>query len=384
MAGSKNDGLGGHNMGEETIHQITPSDTQELKRFVCMERKLLGVYPLYVSNFDTDVIRNLSGKSAYTRKMDISLFIASDGDRDVARCASFINPEYQEAKNEKVGFIGYFAAASGCECIVAAMLERAEGWLKERGIKRVISPYNGSALLGMGFFIAGFDEESVTTFGWNPPYYAAYLTQVGYHPAYPLWVYAFDFSSVKYISAKERLATKHDFQVRPINKKRWETDLEIFRQVINETFTQEWEWHPVTSDEFLEFFESMKPMVDPQQMVIAEVQGKAVGICIGIPDWNPFIRGLQGKSGIVQKIQFLFQGGRYKSAGILFVAVRSEYRGRGIGPVLELAVLNRYEELGLKKAFIYTINEDNLASRKIAESIGGVARLLYQAYDKII
>jgi GNAT superfamily N-acetyltransferase len=371
-------------MGEITIQEISTTDKQAMMRFASLERKLLGGYPLYVSNFDSDLIRNLSGESAFTHKMDISLFISSDGERDVARCAAFINPEYQEAKNEKVGSIGYFAAASGCESIVAAMLVRAEGWLKERGIKRVIAPYNGSALLGMGFLIAAFDEESVTTFGWNPPYYADYLTQVGYRPAYPLWVYAYDFSSVKYIAAKERLATKHDFQVRHINKKRWETDLEIFRQVINETFTQEWEWHLVTSDEFLEFFESMKPMVDPQQMVIAEVQGKAVGICIGIPDWNPFIRGLQGKLGIVHQIQFLFRGGHYKSAGILFIAVRSEHRGRGIGPLLELTVLQRYEELGLKKAFIYTINEDNLASRKIAEAIGGVPRLLYHAYDKII
>jgi predicted acetyltransferase len=56
----------------------------------------------------------------------------------------------------------------------------------------------------------------------------------------------------------------------------------------------------------------------------------------------------------------------------------------GIGPVMELAVLQRYEELGLKKAFIYTVNEDNLASRKIADSIGGIPRLLYHAYDKIV
>ncbi len=371
-------------MGEETIQQILPSDTQAFKRFVSIERKLLGKYPLYVSNFDADVVRNLSGKSAFTRRMDISLFIASDGDRDVARCAAFINPEYQEAKNEKVGSIGYFAAAPGCEGSVRVMLLRAEGWLKERGVKRVIAPYNGSALLGMGFLIDAFDEEPVITFGWNPPYYPAYLTQVGYRPAYPLWVYAYDFSSEKYHLAKQRLATKHKFQMRPINKKRWETDLDIFRQVINETFSGEWEWHPVTSDEFLEFFESMKPMLDPHQLVIAEDQGKPVGVCIGFPDWNPFIRGLQGKIGILQQIQFLLRGGCYKRAGILLVAVRSEYRGKGIGSLLELTILSRYEELGLEKAFIYTINEDNLASRKTAESIGGVARLLYHAYEKVI
>lgn len=371
-------------MGETIIQEISKTDKRAMMRFISLERNLLSGYPMYVSNFDAEVIRNLTGKSAFTRRMDISLFIASDGDRDVARCAAFINPEYQDAKNEKVGTIGYFAAAPDCETSVHEMLVRAEGWLIQRGIKRIIAPYNGSALLGMGFLIAAFDENPVMTFGWNPPYFSAYLIQEGYRLAYPLWVYEFDFTTEKYREAKQRLATSHDFSVRPINKKRWETDLEIFRQVINETFTQEWEWHPVTSEEFLEFFASMKPMLDPHYMVIAEVQGIAVGVCIGFPDWNPFIRGLNGKMGIVQQIQFLFRGRHYESAGILFIAVRSEYRGRGIGPFLELMVLQRYEALGLKKAFIYTINDNNLASRKIADSIGGIPRLLYHAYDKII
>src|SRR4030042_780243 len=162
-------------MGEQIIQQISPSDAQRLKKFVTIEPKLLGVYPLYISNFDADVIRNLSGKSAFTRNVDISLFIATDGDRDVARCAAFINPEYQEAKKDKVGSIGYFAAALGHEANVSAMLLRAEGWLKERGIKRVVAPYNGSALLGMGFLNAEYDEDPVITFGWNPPYYSAYF-----------------------------------------------------------------------------------------------------------------------------------------------------------------------------------------------------------------
>jgi GNAT superfamily N-acetyltransferase len=371
-------------MGEDTIQQLSASDIQVLKKFVSLERNLLGEYPLYVSNFDTDVIRNLSRKSEFTRKMDLSLFTASKGELEVARCAAIINPDYQEAKNEKVGFIGYFAAASGCETSVSAMLAQAEGWLKERGIKRLIAPYNGSALLGMGFLISAFDEDPVMTFGWNPPYYAAYFTQAGYHSAYPLWVYEYDFKSEKYLAAKERFAIRRDFEMRPINKKQWETDLEIFRQVINETFNQEWEWYPITSEAFLEFFATMKPMIDSHQMMIAEVQGKAVGVCIGIPDWNPLIRTLHGKLGILQQIQFLFRGRHYSSGGILFIAVRSEYRGKGIGPVLELSVLQRYEVLGLKKTFIYTINENNQASRKIAEKIGGTPRLLYHAYDKII
>jgi len=371
-------------MGEITIQEISTTDKQAMQRFASLERELLAGYPLYVSNFDTEVIRHLSGNSPAGRGMDIALFIASDGNRDVARCAALINPKYQEAKNEKVGFIGYFAAAPSCESGVTAMFQQAESWLKQRGITRVIAPFNGSALLGYGVLTDGFEEEPVIFNGWNPPYYSAYFTHAGYHPTHPMLVFTYEFASTAYRAAKVRAATRHDIKVRSLNKKHWKSDLDIFRKAINDNFFKEWLWYPITQDEFLDFYEITKPMIDPKQMVIAEVDGKAAGVMIGFPNWNPLARGFQGKAGNLQKLQFFLRGRRYETAGLILGAVRSEYRGMGIGPVMELAVLQRYEELGLKKAFIYTVNEDNLASRKIADSIGGIPRLLYHAYDKIV
>src|SRR4030042_1627612 len=120
----------------KAVYVLSMQDTKAMMRFATLERKLLGEYPLYVSNFDKEVIRHLSGNSPAGRGMEIALYIASDGNRDVARCGALINPKYQEAKNEKVGFIGYFAAAPNSEINVNSMLEHAEAWLKERGIKR--------------------------------------------------------------------------------------------------------------------------------------------------------------------------------------------------------------------------------------------------------
>jgi GNAT superfamily N-acetyltransferase len=371
-------------MGEMTIQEISKTDKQAMMRFATLERKLLGEYPLYVSNFDKEVICHLSGNSPAGRGMEIALYIASDGNRDVARCGALINPKYQEAKNEKVGFIGYFAAAPNSEINVNSMLEHAEAWLKERGIKRVITPFNGNAFLGYGLLTAAFDEEPVLFCGWNPSYYPAYFTQAGYQPKYPMLVYTSDFRSEKYRSAKENAAAKHDFQLRPINKKLWRSELEIFREVINENFTKEWLWYPITQDEFLDSFEAMKPMIDPRQMMIAEVQGKPAGVVIAYPNWNPLVRSFQGKMGNLQKIQFLLRGRHYETAGTAIVAVRSEYRGRWIGPALMMAIFQRYEELGLKKAYCYTVDEDNLASRKMNEAVGAVPRLQYHAYDKNI
>ena len=156
-------------MSKEHIRQVSPSDASVLKNFVTLERDLLSSNPLFVSEIDADVIKQLSGESAFFSEMEHALFVASGGGGDVARCAALINRRYQKAKNEAVGFIGYFAAAPDSGSQVQAMLEVAEAWLKERSVTRIIAPFNGAGPLGFGVRTAAFDEEPVYPFKWTPP-----------------------------------------------------------------------------------------------------------------------------------------------------------------------------------------------------------------------
>jgi L-amino acid N-acyltransferase YncA len=62
--------------------------------------------------------------------------------------------------------------------------------------------------------------------------------------------------------------------------------------------------------------------------------------------------------------------------------VLDSQRGKHIGQTLAATLYRYYEERGLKSAFYYPVNEDNLASRRLAESFGGRGRNLYTAYAK--
>lgn len=366
------------------MREVQAADKRALMEFVTLERRLLGRYPFYISDFDAHVIPHLTRKSAFTRDVETALFIASGAHGDVARCAAQINPRYQAAKKEMVGFIGYFAAAPGCEPYAAAMLERAEGWLRERGVQRIIAPFNCNTLLGTGLLVAGFDEDPVMWANWTPPYYPAYFLQAGYQPTYPLWVFEIDLASEKFRRAEERARDNKVVHVRPINKKQWHAELEIFRNIVNENFNNEWEWYPMTREEFEEFFDELKIIIDPQHMLIAEIDGKPVGVRIAFPDWNPLSRGMQGKLGTWEYLQFYLHRNRYETAGFAITAVLPEHRGKGISPLLGVTMIHHFQELGVKKVFSYFINEVNEKSRHAVESIGGVGRVLYQAYDKRI
>lgn len=369
-------------MSEMTVREVLPGNASGLKSFVALERQWIGSNPLFVSEIDADLIKCLSGRSEFFSEMEHTLFVASNAGRDVARCAALVNRKYQQAKNVQAGFIGYFAAVPGVEPAVRAMFERSEAWLRDRGVDRIIAPFNGAAILGAGARSAAYDEEPIFPFGWQPPYYGEYLVASGYEPAYPLWYYTVDFSSGKYRAAKRSASENRKVLVRPIDKKLWKQDLETCRVLFNETFRDEWEFYPMTSGEFHEFFDSIKPVLDPRQMLIGEVNGEPAGFCLGMPDWNPLFRSFKGKLGLVQIVRLMLGARRYRRAGLLGIGALPAYRGTGLARRLAIALYGRYEELGLKEAFYYPVNEDNAPSRKFAESLGGTGRVLAHCYDK--
>ncbi len=120
-----------------------------------------------------EMTKRLAGLTPFYQEMDHALFVASDGSSEKARCAAFINRKYQKAKDEAIGFIGYFAAMPDAELEVKALLEAAEAWLRKENVTRVIAPYNGTLFHGTGFLTAEFDKNPVFPFPWHPPLLSA-------------------------------------------------------------------------------------------------------------------------------------------------------------------------------------------------------------------
>lgn len=247
---------------------------------------------------------------------------------------------------------------------------------------RIIAGVNGSGLLGMGLRSAGFDEAPMFPYGWNPPYYADYLAAAGYAGSYPFWYYEIDFGSEAYRAGSRRAIEAAACRVRPLDKKRWQEEMATLRSLFNDGYGDEWEFHRFTAAEFAEFFDPFKPIIDPRQMLFAEIDGQPVGNCLGMPDLTPLFRSFNGKLGPLQIARLLWGARRVRRAGLINVVVRPEHHGKRVGQTLAATLFRRYEELGLGWALYYPVNESNLASRRLAESLGGRGRVLYHAYDK--
>ena len=138
----------------------------------------------------------------------------------------------------------------------------------------------------------------------------------------------------------------------------------------------------MTSGEFHELLDQFKAVLDPRTFLFAEVDGESAGFCFGMPGWTPLFRSLNGKMGPLQIVRLLLRAKPYDRAGLIAIGVRESHRGKHIGQTLAATLYRRYEELGLAGAFYYPVNDQNLASRRLAESFGGRGRILYTVFDK--
>jgi GNAT superfamily N-acetyltransferase len=360
------------------VREIDPSDARELKRFVRLERELLGSEPLYWSDTDADVGKRLAGRSALARGMELRLFV-SDG---IGRCAAIVNHRWQAEREPDTAFIGYLAAAPDAEEEIVEMLAAAEEWLAGRGATRVIAPVNGSGMLGMGVLTNAHDESPMFPLPWNPPYYARYVEAAGYSKAYPLYVYEVDLRSPQYERTSRSGIEEAQCSVRHIDKRRWSDDLDLYRRIFNAGFRDEWEMHEYDRAEFDALYGSLKPVLDSRFVLFGELDGETVGICAGLPDWTPLFRSFRGKFGALQLLRFLRGGKRIERAGLVTIALAPGHRGKRVGRTLAAHLFRTFEEMGLDRSPYYLVNEVNTASRGLAKSFGGQERLLYHCYDK--
>lgn len=372
-------------MSSSTVTTIDPSNKSALRRFISLERKLMNDYPYYISEIDDDVAKMLTRKTLMAKEMEIGLFVVSKSGEDVGRCAAIINKMFQQQKQAGAGFIGFFAAANNCEREVAEMIRTAENWLEERGVTKVIAPANGGAPNSMGFMVTGFDEDPMFPFPWTPPYYRGYIESLNYQATYPLWYYEVDFTSEKYKAIKQQYVNYDAAVIRPVSKRNWNEDIEIVTDMLNETFVHEWEFTRASHAEMKEFMTPMKGALAPQQILIAEVNGKPAGFCLAMPDLSPLFRTFNGKVGLMAIFKLITGATKkFKRAGILGIGVTDEHKGRGLAKAIAMTMYGYHESLGLKSSLYFPVNESNMDSRGFAESIGGKGRLMYQVYDKVL
>jgi hypothetical protein len=149
---------------------------------------------------------------------------------------------------------------------------------------------------------------------------------------------------------------KEGVRVRCMRKDLWDSELQNIRDIYNDAWEKNWGFVPMTDHELEYMAKKLRPIVIPEAVHFAEVDGRPVAVSIALPDINPILKGLNGTMGLLGTLRFLYD-----------FYVKGTSRAR----LIALGVRRAFQKRGLPRAALM----DNGAPMLAADTREGLLRL---------
>lgn len=326
-------------------------------------------------------------KNPFHQHAEVTLFMAYDGMKPVARCAAIINDEHNKFHQEKTGFFGCFESINSPEA-VKYIFDAVGKYLKGKGMTALRGPMNFSTNDTCGLLIEGFDSSPMIMMTYNPAYYLDLMDKSGFTKAKDLLAYATDEKITEKLPRLERLAQKPladpGIKVRKLDLKNIEEEVKKIKVIYNNAWSKNWGFVPMTDAEFDYMAADMKKMVDPDLALIAEIDGKPAGFSLALPDYNQIIKKCNGHLLPFGIFHFIFGKSKIKALRLLTMGVVHEYQKRGLDIVFYLQTAKNGLAKGINFGEFSWILEDNIMMNRILITLGARVYKKYRIYEKLL
>ena len=165
------------------VLQISPvNDRHDQRRFIRLPWSIYANDPAWVPPLLIERREHLSPRNPYFEHAQFQSWIAYRNGNAVGRISAQIDQLHLEQYQEKEGFFGMIEAEDNAKTF-KALLDTAENWLREHGMRRVLGPYNLSINQEVGLLVDGFDTPPCLMMGHARPYYGVHIEENGYQKA---------------------------------------------------------------------------------------------------------------------------------------------------------------------------------------------------------
>jgi GNAT superfamily N-acetyltransferase len=371
-------------MSKVTIQSV--STRKQRKQFLNLPWQLYRHDPNWVPplRFDQAEMVGYHKHPFYARNR-IQTFLAIKDGEVVGRIAAIDNQDHVEAKDEQLGFWGFFESTNN-QHVADALLDAARSWLSERNLPIMRGPANPSLNHTTGMLIDGFDSPPTFMMTYNPPYYPRLIEQAGGEKAQDLFAYWANIDMLPASSAKhgpiaDEIAERYNVVCRPMNRKKFREEVELFLHVYNRSMVNHWGFAPMSDREIGKMAAGMQHLLIPELAIVAEIDDKPIGVVLCLPDFNPLIKKIDGRLLPFGVFRLLWAKRQIRKVRIMAANVVPEYQMLGVGLVMLRALVPYGLRYGLKEVEYSWIAESNRLSRGSLEKGGAKLIKTYRVYD---
>jgi hypothetical protein len=312
-------------------------------------------------------------------------FLARRDGEACGRISAIVNPNHNRRHDDQIGFFGFFECVDDPDA-AAALFDAAKEWLADRDMTTMRGPVNPSMNYECGLLVDGFDSPPTFMMTYNAPYYRQLFEAYGLEKSQNLYSYCGDINFLDSIdprlydlmnAAQERFSV----EVRKINVKNYQPEVQIILGMFNRATVGSWGFVPLTEAEAHHLGKELKFLLEPDLVRIAEVDGEPVGVLMGLLDYNPLIKQIDGRLFPLGFLRLLRGRKRLTHCRFMSANVVPEYQRWGVGLILLGA--NREDGLarGLQTAEFSWVLESNDLSRMAMEKSGMVPAKTHALFD---
>ncbi len=369
-----------------SIEIVPVSGKKELKKFILFPWQIYRDDPVWVPPLIMDMKKLLDRKkNPFFLHAEAEYFLAYKDGRLAGRIAAIVNEMHNQYHNEKTGFFGFFESIEDEE-VAQKLLSTAEAWVKERGQEQIRGPMNFSTNDTCGLLIEGFDTPPFILMPHNPPYYQKLIEAAGYAKVMDLLAYRFygEQGMNERIQKIADLSRKREgVTIRPLNMKKFWDELEVVKKIYNDAWSRNWGFVPLTDEEIEHLAKDLKPVIDPELVLFAMIDGEEVAFSLALPDYNQALAKINGRLFPFGLLKLLYYSRKINAARVFTLGVMQKYqKKRGIGPLLYVETYNRGMAKGYTWGEFSWILETNKLMNAPLQLMGAEVYKRYRIFEK--
>ena len=312
-------------------------------------------------------------------------FLATRDGRPCGSVLAVVNHAHNRAQKEKIGFFGFFESTDDEE-VAHGLLKAAADWLGERGMTAMRGPCNPSLNYECGLLVDGFDSPPTFMMTYNPEYYIRLIESFGLVKSQDLFAYDGHIDMLDSLDEKleyiaREVTTRFDIKFRGMDKSSFVEEVEMFLDIYNRSMAGTWGFAPLSDAELKHLGKELRWLIVPELVSIAEVEGKVIGVCFGLLDFNPIVKRIDGRLFPLGFLKLLFGRRSLDRIRVVSTNVLPEYQRWGVGLVLLANLLPAILEWGIQTGEFSWVLESNDLSRQSLEKGGARLQKTFRLYD---
>lgn len=313
-------------------------------------------------------------------------FIVRRNNQVVGRVVAIVNYGHNERFHEKRGFFGFFDCENDQEA-ARLLFAKASDFLRTYGMTDVRGPCNPSLNYELGLLVDGFKTPPTFMMTYNAPYYEQLINNLGFEKTQDLYAFEGEASMLQNLDPKlhfviEEVKRRFNVTVRKANPNRLLDEAKLFVKLYNQALISTWGFVPMSPAEAEHTADGLRLLLDPDLTTIVQVDGKPVGVVLGLLDYNPIIKKIDGRLFPFGFLQLLFGRKSIKRIRMVSNNILPEFQRWGLGLVAADRLTPDCLKRGINDCEFSWVLESNQLSRGSLERGGARRTKTYRLYDR--